>query len=192
MKRTLDFGKIDFTDSGEPTNPVTVELELSTDPNPRFSVSAGVWNFRKTDMLMGGQCLDSLVPFFWSNRLFMTIYRLWILYHLNDMHCGTPTQELFLSKLPPDFQIPALGITKNGTSKDWFDRNSTILELVGLKTVPASEADPYRDPDSKRLGQPFTYGYEWLYHPIPPSDLALIKRILDPSVSVADLIHSLQ
>lgn len=39
MKRTLDFGKIDFTDSGEPTNPVTVELELSTDPNPRFSVS---------------------------------------------------------------------------------------------------------------------------------------------------------
>lgn len=87
MKRTFDFGKIDFDENGHKDNLVTVEMEYKEDgEKKRFSVSAMVWNARRNDCICGGQCLDELVPFFSDNATFCEIYRLWKAYHLNDMH----------------------------------------------------------------------------------------------------------
>ncbi len=87
MKRTFNFGKIDFEGSGSNKNLVTVEIEYKTDGDKKvFSASAKVWNSRHTDIIMGGQCLDTIAPYMNNNPDFFEILRLWNLYHLNNMH----------------------------------------------------------------------------------------------------------
>jgi hypothetical protein len=86
MKRKFDFGCIDFEDKGTARNRVTVEMEYKEDGDKkRFSVCASVWNARHSDIVAGGQCLDTIAPYI-ENPLYSEILRLWELYHLNDMH----------------------------------------------------------------------------------------------------------
>lgn len=86
MKKIFEFGKIDFCRRGRKCNAVTVEMEYKEEGDKkRFSVSASVWNNTRTDIVAGGQCLDSIAPFIHDKR-FTEILRLWKLYHLNDIH----------------------------------------------------------------------------------------------------------
>lgn len=86
MKRTFDFGCIDFENRGTAKNRVTVEMEYKQDGDKKiFSVSADVWNTRHSDIVRGGQCLDAIAPYI-NNPVFSEILRLWKLYHLNDLH----------------------------------------------------------------------------------------------------------
>lgn len=87
MKRNFDFGCIDFEGKGTARNRVTVEMEYKQDGDKKcFSVSANVWNTRHSDIVCGGQCLDTIAPYMNNNPVFSEILRLWELYHLNDMH----------------------------------------------------------------------------------------------------------
>lgn len=86
MKRKFDFGCIDFEGKGKKVNRVTVEMEYKIEGDKkRFLVSADVWNARHSDIVCGGQCLDTIAPYI-DDPVFSEIYRLWELYHLNDMH----------------------------------------------------------------------------------------------------------
>lgn len=86
MKRRFNFGSIDFESRGIARNRVTVDMEYKTEGDKkRFSVSADVWNARNSDIVCGGQCLDTIAPYI-DNPVFSEIFRLWKLYHLNDMH----------------------------------------------------------------------------------------------------------
>ena len=86
MKRTFDFGCIDFKGRGKAVNHVTVEMEYKTNGDKKcFSVCGKVWNARHSDIVCGGQCLDTIALYI-NNPVFSEIYRLWELYHLNDMH----------------------------------------------------------------------------------------------------------
>ncbi|WP_195395330.1 hypothetical protein [Holdemania sp. 1001302B_160321_E10] len=86
MKRKFDFGCIDYEGRGKALNRVTVEMEYKQNGDKkRFSVSALVWNARHSDVVAGGQCLDSIAPYI-QNPVFSEIFRLWKAYHLNDMH----------------------------------------------------------------------------------------------------------
>lgn len=99
MKNTINFGKIDFNRTGRKINSadVTIELRGSSD-KPVLSVCGTVWNSRHTDCVCGGQCLDTMLPYFKNNSKFKEIHRLWKLYHLNDMHAGDRVQEEYLAK----------------------------------------------------------------------------------------------
>ena len=115
MKKTLEFGKIDYNKSGRRNCLVTVDVELrerggektfAIDPKtkekiftgnetPKYcelSICGNIWNPRKTDIYCGGQCLDEIAKYV-KNPLFKEIYTLWKNYHLNGMHAGTPEQE---------------------------------------------------------------------------------------------------
>lgn len=86
MKRTFDFGRIDYEGRGTARNRVTVEMEYKQVGDKKvFSVSADVWNTRHSDIVRGGQCLDAIAPYI-NNPVFSEILRLWKLYHLNDLH----------------------------------------------------------------------------------------------------------
>ena len=85
MKKTLNFGKFDVEGTGRKENRITVEIEYTEGEKKRFSVSANVWSRKNTDIIMGGQCLDSLTAYI-NDPVFNEILRLWKLYHLNDMH----------------------------------------------------------------------------------------------------------
>lgn len=94
MKRTFDFGSIDYEGRGKAQNRVTVEMEYKQDGDKKcFSVSAMVWNARHSDCVCGGQCLDSIAPYMSDNPVFSEILRLWKAYHLNDMHAECEHQH---------------------------------------------------------------------------------------------------
>lgn len=86
MKTKIDFGLIDFYGDGNKRNRVDVELELKETPNgEEFTASANVWDSGHTDIICGGQCLDTLAPFFKNNLLYIKILNFWEKYHLNGM-----------------------------------------------------------------------------------------------------------
>ena len=90
MKKTFNFGKIDYYGRGRKINSVEVRVELSD--KGVFTASANIWNSKHTDCVCGGQCLDEVAKYVKSDK-FKKIYRLWEQYHLNDMHPGTEKQE---------------------------------------------------------------------------------------------------
>jgi len=94
MRRTIDFGTIDYYNNGK-SNRVNISLELKEKENGQlvFSASGEVWNARHNDIICGGQCLDELLPYFKNNKLFTKIYYLWKNYHLNDMHAECEHQH---------------------------------------------------------------------------------------------------
>ena len=90
----ITFKKIDFNGTGRRINEPEIRIELKEkEPGkPVLSISGGVWNAHKTDFITCGQCLDTMLPYLKHDKLFLKIYRLWSLHHLNDMNAGTPKQ----------------------------------------------------------------------------------------------------
>ena len=156
-KAKINLGSIDVTGKGYRYEAfIEIELEDADTDKPRFSVCGSVrthnggWGY-------GGQCLDAMnrAKFMsqTSRKVFDKIYRLWKLYHLNDMHAGTPSQEA---------EIKKWNLTHNYNYTDAVE----YLDSIGMLTV---EHD----------GKPYRYGSAWLYEPIPSDDLHLINSLLD-------------
>lgn len=153
MKKTFEFGKIDYNGCGRRINPVTIDISLEEkDKGYCFSASGVIWNQTKTDCYCAGQCLDVIAGYV-SDPVFKEIYRLWKLYHLNDMHAGTREQEVAI--------------------KDWKERGNRYeynsvcdyLKSIGLYEV-------------EHGGKPYKYGHSWIYWEIPEEDLKRIKALL--------------
>lgn len=152
--KTFNIGKIDYCGRGRKINPVTVEVTLKEkDGKPCFSASATVYNQTKTDILACGQCLDSIANRT-KNKQFMELYRLWKLYHLNDMHAGTIEQEKAIDEWE-----------SKGNHYDYTSA-CDYLKSVGLYEV-------------EHNGKPYKYGHAWLYWDIPEYDLKVIQALFD-------------
>lgn len=166
MKRKISFGKLPYfylDQQGHVTGGYAqgkrvckYEVELELDENNNFSASAMLWNQRHTDCLLGGQCLDdpSILFVLGKNPTYKEILRLWRLYHLNDMHAGTPAQEEALRAHRE----------QEGYRGD-YDRDCEFLKSVDLYEV-------------EYQGQPYKYGHAWLKWEIPEEDLEAIKKLL--------------
>lgn len=150
MQRIIEFGKIDYNGIGRRINLVTLEINLKGEEKPVFTVCANVWNSKKTDILMGGQCLDELLPYFKNNKLFKEIYRLWDLYHLNNLHAGTKKQEEFLKKY---------------CIKDWANKYEETCDFLNKNNMLYDNG--------------VKFGTTWHYWDIPKKDLEKIKKIIE-------------
>jgi len=168
VRKTIKFRKVAYY-SARRINAVDVEVSFD---GVRLSICGRIWNGSHTDIVAGGQCLDTIAKYV-HTPLFKKIYRLWNLYHLNDTHTGTPEQEAAVNAARDE--MPG--------EMDWYKAACAVLERKGLLTVPAEKADPYRSPTSKHLGQPHTYECERLIHPIPPEDVALIESLFTENPS---------
>ena len=85
MNRRFCFGKVDYEGCGK-KNLVLVDMAyVEEGEKKRFSVCGSIRNARNTDSICGGQCLDTIAEYI-DDPLFKEIYRLWKMYHLNDMH----------------------------------------------------------------------------------------------------------
>lgn len=152
MEKTISFGKVAYN-STRKINEITVDVRLEQNAEGKyvFSASGYLWNARKTDVLCGGQCLDTLFKCLKSNKMmnkqFERIYRLWKLYHLNDMHAGSERQE-------------------------------KALELVNKLHVDYKERCDYLKSVGLLYDDGYLYGSAWLYREIPSDDLKSIKEII--------------
>jgi hypothetical protein len=164
MKRTFNFGKIDYYGHGRKINPVSITIELRDTPKGvEFSAMGDVWNSKKTDIVAGGQIIDDLGLYIGHKALYRQILSLWKKYHLNTMHAGTPEQEKCLE----DFKSERAQIAKYlNTYENDYDVSCKVLESHGLLEVNLN-------------GEKYKYGSAWLYQPIPEEDYKKILSLLE-------------
>lgn len=149
--KKVNLGKIDYYGHGRKINKVEVELALrQTDKGPVFTACGLIWNGRGTDCLSCGQNLDEINEYIHSD-VFSEIYRLWKLYHLNDLHAGTKKQEEFVNKT-----------FKEANESYNYNKACEILEEAGLL-----------------IDNGYKYGSGWLYEPIPEDDLKQIEGLIN-------------
>ena len=147
-KQTIDFGKIDFNETGRKINLVEIEIELRTDNV--LSICGNVWNNLKTDIVSGGQNLDTLKPYFKHDSLFNKLCLLWKNYHLNDMQACTPLQMAHLET-----------VHHKCTDSNWYDWACLELEKVELLTTT------YKN-------KPYKFGSQWIKKEIPQDILEFL------------------
>lgn len=89
-RRIYSFGKADIYKCGRKINEITLEINLYADRNgyPEFTACGNAWNIRHTDIVCGGQCIDTLyekVPRLHCNTIYRTIMVLWEKYHCKNV-----------------------------------------------------------------------------------------------------------
>lgn len=152
MEKTFEFGKIDYTGNGRKDNLVVIEMRFE---NGNFAASGEIWNSAHTDWITGGQCLDDIAEYI-KTPLFEKIYRLWKLYHLNDMHAGTTRQE--------------------NAIKDWEKQGNKYEYNAVCKML--KEKGLLYDTKYRIQGTPYRYGSMWLKREIPAKDKKIITQLL--------------
>lgn len=146
MKKVFDFGKIDYLGCGRRNNLVEIEVAFT---DGVFTASGRIWNSRKSDIIISCQILEKIRVFLQSNETFKKIYRLWKLYHLNDMHAGTIRQEKALKEKFGEVDI------------NQYEEQSDYLKTIGL----------YDDNGYK-------FGTKWIKYEIPKKDRQEIEKLL--------------
>ena len=157
LKKTFDFGKIDYYGRGRRINKVDVDVELYDKGNGQivFSACGAIWNGRGTDCTYCGQCLDEIAKFV-DDPLFLKIYGWWKAFHNNDMKCASPRQETAVD------EWLATGHTYD------YDKVCSMLKSKNLLIDKSYIVD----------GEPFEYGSKWIYKEIPKNVIEEIKSVL--------------
>ena len=209
MKKIISFGKRAVNNPRIKNNEITVELNLKeTEKGLEFTASANVWNSKHTDIIMGGQCLDSLEQYLKYNKKFKTILEMWRKYHLNGMHAWceheheeNPSEKVKLYKLRYNEEgerlsrIRDLGIFKQFievTEEGMKNVPMALYELQAYKSLGETgieeksrgwiNFDEVLSPDGL-IGKPCKvcgakYGCSWYFHAIPENDLEDIKELM--------------
>lgn len=179
MKKTFDFGKIDYMDRGRKDCAVDVTIYLEEKGGEKvfdkdgnftgdycnkyveFSAVGNIWNHLHSNIYSSGQNLDTIAKHI-KTPLFQKIYTFWEKYHLNGMHAGTPEQEEAIAKWEAE-----------GNKYD-YEKVCEMLKSCGLYEVPLN-ADLIGT--RKADGKPYKYGYGWVISYIPKKDLEEIKAL---------------
>ena len=138
------LGKIDYNNSGRKNCEAVIEWELK---NGKFSMSAQIWNPKKTDIYAGGQCVDEVAAYFPENKIAQRMVEVWQEWHLNDLTAGSPKQEAAVKQ----WRI-------NNNNHQWA--YNEICEY--LKSI-----DLLVDKSFLHNSKPYSYGSAWLKTEIP-------------------------
>lgn len=188
MKKTIEFGKIDYNHSGRRNCLVTIDIEIrqrggektfTIDPKTKeriytgkttpiyneLSICGNIWNPRHTDIYCSGQCLDTIAEYI-HTPLFKELYKYWKLYHLNGMHAGTPEQE------------KAIAEWKASGNKYEYNAVCEYLKRIGLyevKYTGFSVGKYYNE-------ELYKYGHGWIVQALPADVLDRIIEIINEGV----------
>lgn len=109
MIKEVSFGKVDGYGTGRRNCEIVLEVGFREFPGqePYFTVCANLWNHIHSDIIMGGQCIDTLREQYKGlakNRTYTEISDFWKKYHLKKIST-IPTADVdaindMLEKLP--------------------------------------------------------------------------------------------
>lgn len=166
-KKQIDFGKINYNGTGK-RYPASVTIELrkcggeNTPEYLELSICGDVWNTKHTDIVMGGQCIDSMAQFI-KTPLFRRIRKLWKRYHLNGMHAGTPEQERAIEEW------------KSAGNKYDYTAACEYLKSINLYEVPF-----YGKTTGKVWNwELYKYGHGWIIEELPETIIDEIMEIIN-------------
>lgn len=172
MERTIKIGKINFYDNEKRANH-DVEVTLRLNDDNCFSAVANVWNFHHSDILMGGQCFDTILndfPEVKKNPIFMEVYDLWKNYHLNDFHAGTKAQEDLLKEAVKNGELNTYGANNYKETCAYLESKDMLYDKNYLVSK--------KQKDGSTIIVPYRYGTGWLKEEIPKEDLLRIKSLI--------------
>ena len=140
MERIFKFGKIAFASKYKYNQ---VEVVVEVDENNNLSIYGDIWNRFHTDIVCGGQCLDTIHEYI-KNPVFLELFYIWKKYHLNNRHAGSERQDRIIYKnLDGDYDCDkAVAILKennmyndNGIiyGKGWYKREIPQYVLDRIK-----------------------------------------------------------
>lgn len=186
MRKTFNFGNIAYSGTRK-NNAVTVDVELRqrggketftidrktgektiTGKTPEYvelAISGDIWNSQHTDIVCGGQCLDTIAQFkhqLTDRETFDIIYDLWKQYHLNGAHAGTPEQE------------KAIEEWKAAGNRYDYTAVCEMLKSIGLYEVNYTGLSVGR----RYNNEPYKYGHAWLIQELPGDVLLKIEHML--------------
>lgn len=144
MKKIFDFGKIDFEGKGK-INAVTVEMEYTEkDGKKVFSCVGRIWNGRHSDIVAGGQCLDTIAKYI-NDPVFMEIFRLWKMYHLNDMHpeCEHQAAAGWREKAAEKVTLYHWRLTREASTEQRAAEKSAMTALKAGETFTPSKQQAF-------------------------------------------------
>lgn len=188
MERTIKIGKINFYDNEKRTNhDVEIILRLSLSNDNCFSAVANVWNFPHSDILMGGQCFDTILndfPEVKKNPIFMEVYDLWKNYHLNDLRAGTKAQEDLLKEAVKNGELNTYGANNYKETCAYLESKDMLYDKNYLVSK--------KQKDGSIIKAPYQYGTGLLKEEIPEEDLLRIKSLITNGIiyeKAADIIN---
>ena len=176
MKKTFNFGKIDYTGKGRKAYGVELDVELRdsggketffydedgtkvvTGVTPKYtelSICGYVWNTKHTDWVCGGQCLDTINEYrdqLKNVELWDELYDYWKKYHLNGMNAGTPEQEEAIKEW-----------RESGHDRYDYNEICNMLKEKGLYEVEFTGMTVGRMYDHEL----YKYGHAWIVEALP-------------------------
>ena len=211
FRKFFTFAKVDYNHTGRRINAADLEVEYRLEVKYQngvpslyweYSACGRVWNNRHSDIISGGQNLESMAKFsaIRNDKNFSEAFSLWKMYHLNGMTAGSPAQEAAKGDFKVDrekitwYWYDNTDITDN---TDKFGRHMTDDETEAKAATAAgqyvkAEKGDYNDQLAVFLarrglytdkgymyeGKPYKYGAAWLTTEIPESDKARIRALL--------------
>lgn len=189
MKHTFELGKIAYNGRARKTNMVEITVELqncggeptftigkngeriptgkTTPEYVELSICGDIWNNTHTDILCGGQCLDTIAIFRKqlspANRdLFDLLHDLWKKYHLNGMHAGTPEQEAAIH----EWEAAGNRYDYKAACKMLKERGLYEVKFTGKTVGRMYHHEPYK------------YGHGWVVNDLPGDVLLKVEHLI--------------
>lgn len=153
---------------GDPTFIIQNDEKIPSGFTPEYmelSICGNVWNRIHTDIIMGGQCLDSLIPYvrYMNDRkTFYTIFNLWKNFHLNGMNAGTKEQTAAVNAW----------LKETGERYD-YTAACEYLKSIGMYEVPYTGKTVGRE----YHGEPYKYGHGWIVNDLPAEVLETLQKL---------------
>ena len=182
-KRTISYGKHAVQNKSK-SNEVT--LTLDTDRG-YFSVCGDVWNHVHSDIIMGGQCVDTIVKNYARNANARNIRALWEVFHLRDLE-DIPNRfrteiENFVSGDSDTISFEKLSckditlrVTEKVTDYGTYTNGSVLIETgESMETIVLSQYDETKHPIIQRAYE----AINWLYTDVPGIEEIAEKTVIE-------------
>lgn len=131
-----------------------------------FAMCGEIWNSKKTCIITGGQCLDTLRALFPDDAKFQRMYDIWQRWHLNDLRAGTPAQMACLEACKAQYP---------GYPMSQYDWAKTVLKAHNLDPDRNYTHEGKYRPMHSITNEGYAYGSRWLYEPLPAEVRAEIE-----------------
>ena len=187
QRRLFNFGKVAYWPTSRKSNAVTVEIGMKRlrSGEYEFTACGDIWNCRGTDILCGGQCLDTIREYVKDNDIFDEIYKLWSSFHLNGLNSGTIRQEEALRKETErrnaehrskgeDEEEPLVNANR-------YDDACDYLKSIGLYVDKLGDGEVlnYENPDEDVTSNHYPYGCGWITRCLDYDTMARIFSLIN-------------
>jgi hypothetical protein len=138
MEKTIKLGKVDGYGRGSANCDAEVDVKLA---DGNLSICGSVWKPNRSDIIMGGQCLDTLGELLPNDAKLQRIVEIWRRWHLNDMNAACEHQRAngFLARSGESVTFYNWRLTADTLKAQRGEKDAALAALLAGETVTLTE-----------------------------------------------------